>query len=200
MGGQKMSWFPSAVEVVLDHEGGLVDHPSDPGGVTNFGISLRWAMRAHQDKGDIALDLLDLDGDGDIDADDIRKMSRNDAKHAYKRFFWNPYGYDRIDNQEVACKIFDMSVNMGPGQAAKLAQRAVWAATGVQIRDDGVLGRISFQMINEAEWHSLRAAIRSEMAGFYRSLILRNDALRQRGVDVPDFSVFKKGWLRRAYA
>ena len=193
-------FFAEAVEVVLDHEGGLVNHPDDPGGVTNFGISLRWALRQHVDAGDLALEFLDFDGDGDIDADDIRQMGRAGAKNAYLKFFWKPNRYDRIANSQVATKVFDMAVNMGPRQAHKLAQRAVRAAQQIKIADDGVLGRISIEQINTADHHALLAGMRSEQAGFYRGLILRNDALRKNGHDVPDFSKFQEGWLRRAYA
>jgi lysozyme family protein len=195
-----MDGFREAVEVVLDHEGGLVDNPNDPGGTTNYGISLRWAMRQHVEAGDVVLDLMDIDGDGDIDADDIRQMPRMAAKSAYLKFFWRPNRYGRLVHQHVATKIFDMAVNMGPSQAHKLAQRAVRSATGIKIADDGVLGRISIQQINQADAAILLAAIRSEQAGFYRALILRNDALRKHGVNVVDFGVFKTGWLRRAYA
>lgn len=192
--------FNEAVEVVLEHEGGLIDHPSDPGGVTNYGISLRWARGELQRVGDVALELLDTDGDGDVDADDIRKMPRASAKSAYLKFFWKPNQYGRIMHQHTATKVFDMAVNMGPRQAHKLAQRAVRAATGVKIADDGILGRISFSQINLADPHAMMAALRSEQAGFYRALILRNEALRQHGIDVHDFSKFKAGWLRRAYS
>jgi lysozyme family protein len=192
--------FASAVEVVFDHEGGLADNPNDPGGITNFGISLRWAQRQMAEAGDFVLDLFDTDGDNDIDADDIRNMPRASAKAAYLKFFWKPNGYGRIENNAIACKVFDMAVNMGSRQANRLVQRACRAAEGVEIADDGILGRISIAQINHAEPNALLAATRSEQAGFYRALILRNNALRKHGIDVHNFEVFKKGWLRRAYA
>jgi len=192
--------FNQAVETVFEHEGGLVDHPDDPGGITNYGISLRWALQQHKQVGDIALELLDFDGDGDVDADDIRQMPRAAAKSAYLKFFWKPNRYDRILQDHVATKVFDMCVNMGAGQAHKIVQRAVRSATGVKIADDGILGRISLQQINGADSDILLAATRSEQAGFYRALILRNDALRKNGIKVHDFSKFKEGWLRRAYS
>jgi len=192
--------FEKAIEVVLEHEGGLVDHSEDPGGITNFGISLRWAVRQHVEKGDSALMLLDVDGDGDVDADDIRKMGRTAAKNAYLKYFWQPGKYGNLVSDLVAIKIFDMAVNMGSRQAHRLAQRAVRSANGIKIADDGVLGRISFDQINHADPAVYLAALRSEHAGFYRALIIRNDAVRKLGIDVPDFNAFKEGWLRRAYA
>lgn len=192
--------FNTAVEVVFEHEGGLVDNPNDPGGVTNYGISLRWALGQMASAGDYVLELFDADGDGDIDKDDIRQMPRAAAKSAYLKFFWRPNDYGRIQSEAIATKVFDMAVNMGPRQAHKLVQRAVRAAALIKIADDGILGSISISQINAADPHQLLAACRSEQAGFYRALILRNDALRKNGLDVHDFSVFKEGWLRRAYS
>jgi lysozyme family protein len=192
--------FEHAVSIVLHHEGGLVDHPSDPGGVTNYGISLRWARAAMIRAGDDALRHLDIDGDGDVTADDIRKMTRDDARALYYKFFWQPGNYDSLRHQYVAVKVFDMAVNLGPVQAHKLAQRAVRAATLQDLADDGILGPKSRSAINGAAPNMLLATLRSEHAGFYRALIIRNSALRNHGVQVPDFKVFEQGWLRRAYS
>ena len=82
-----MSDFNLAIAVVLANEGGLVDNPSDPGGLTNFGIS----QRSYPDV-------------------DIRNLTRDGAAAIYLRDFWH---YDGVTNQALANKIFDMSVNMG---------------------------------------------------------------------------------------
>ena len=50
-----MSHFEKAVEKVLEHEGGYVDHKADPGGATNYGISLRFVKQSTG---------IDLDVDG----------------------------------------------------------------------------------------------------------------------------------------
>lgn len=186
-----MSAFDRAIEVVLQHEGGFVDHPSDPGGATNFGVSLRF-LKAEVAAGRLDLDQFDFDDDGDIDEDDIRGLSREDAIAAYRFRFWDPYGWDRF-HETIAIKSFDLAVNMGPRQAVKLLQRAC-KACGQDIADDGVLGPITARTIHRIEQDvgpfALRAALRSEAAGFYRVLIAGNSA----------FSAFKTGWLRRAYA
>ena len=56
--------FRAAVEVVLAHEGGLSEHPNDPGGVTHWGISLAWLRRLGLAEGDI-------DGDGAVNGSDL---------------------------------------------------------------------------------------------------------------------------------
>ena len=79
-----------------------------------------------------------------------------------------------------------------------MIQRAL-RSVGSHIKDDGKIGPLTLEGINASLDMMLLAAIRSEAAGFYRALILRNAALRKRGHDVKDFSIFKNGWLRRAY-
>jgi len=192
-----MQKFKKAIEVVLEHEGGLVDHPDDPGGITNYGISLRWALREHRSAaGD---DLFDVDGDGDVDADDIRALDRDSAILIYRYSFWEAHNYDLIFDVDVATKVLDMTVNMGPVQSHKNIQRAC-RAVGREVPDDGQIGPKTLSAMNGADPAQLLAATRSEMAGFYRALIMRNAELRKRGYNVHDFSKFESGWLRRAYS
>lgn len=189
--------FDNALPTILEHEGGYVDNKHDPGGATNFGISLRYLQARGDLDGDGFLDG-DIDRDGDVDADDIVAMDEQAAGVFYKTGFWYPGKYGLIDDQELATKAFDLGVNMGIKQGAKCIQRAL-QATGADVKDDGAIGPATIAAINAADPSVVLAATRSEAAGFYRALILRNSALRKRMVDVPDFSVFKTGWLRRAY-
>ena len=193
-----MSTFEAALPVILAHEGGFVDNVHDPGGATNFGISLRYLQTVGDLDGDGFADG-DIDRDGDVDADDIVAMDEHTAGVFYKTGFWYPGKYGFIDAQDVATKAFDLGVNMGLRQGAKVVQRALLSAGIGPITDDGVFGPITLDSVNSADSRVLLAAIRSEAAGFYRALILRNAALRDRGINVKDFNVFKRGWLRRAY-
>lgn len=193
-----MARFESAVKIVMDHEGGFVDDPVDPGGATNFGISLRF-LRGLDDYLE-----WDLDFDGDVDADDIRLLRREDAKAIYKRQFWDRYNVGQIRPQMVADKLFDLSVNMGSPQASKIAQRAILALGGA-LSVDGVVGPITRAKIWES-WPKVRAwdyrsrveantpglvaAMRAEAAAFYRSLILLK----------PKFRKYEDGWMRRAWS
>lgn len=189
--------FDLALPTILEHEGGFVDNVHDPGGATNFGISLRYL----QGRGDLDGDGFadgDIDRDGDIDADDIKAMDETDAAQFYKTGFWYPGKYGLINAQALSTKAFDLGVNMGIKQGAKCVQRAL-RADGIDVKDDGVFGPVTLDAINGRDSLILLAATKSEAAGFYRALVLRNSALRKRMIDVPDFSVFKKGWLRRAY-
>ena len=106
-----MANYEPAFNRLLEHEGGYtVDHA----GPTNYGITLR------------VLDV-DIDGDGDIDESDISALTPADAKEFYHRHWWANYRYYVIQNQEIATKVLDLSVNMGPKQAHRLVQRALRA-------------------------------------------------------------------------
>lgn len=176
-----MSQFEQAIPIILLHEGGFVNHPSDPGGATNFGVSLRYLKDAG----------LDIDGDGDIDSDDIRKLNAESASVIYRKYWWDKYGYERIHDQYVATKVFDMAVNMGAKQAHILLQRACNEVTGNEnLTVDGILGAQSLAVINSIEPQRLIWALRNHMANFYRTLA-RNK---------PQLAPFLRGWLNRAAA
>ena len=176
-----MTPLERALEVIRMHEGGYVDHPADPGGPTKFGISLRF-LRAQ------GIDLGDVDGDGDVDAADVRSLSWDMAADIYRREFWDRYSYDRLP-APVSVKVMDLAVNVGPSQAHRLLQRAL-RATGKDVTEDGVLGPQTMDACILAVYGGLPAALRSEAAGFYRVLVARRPALGS----------FERGWLARAYS
>lgn len=184
--------FERALAVVLRHEGGFVDDPVDPGGATHYGISLRF-LRAEVAGGRSALEDYDIDDDGDLDAEDMRGLTRDQAGGLYRSAFWDRYGFARFD-EPIAVKTFDLAVNAGPAQAVKILQRACRAAAGESLADDGMLGPITVRTVNDVVSdcgpYALRAAMRSEAAGFYRSLIAAR----------PEFEKYRNGWLNRAYA
>ena len=175
-----MSHFDTAIKKVLKHEGGYIDHKNDPGGATKYGISLRFIRQSNTE--------LDLDGDGDIDADDIKEMTEDKAKEIYKDKFWNPYNYDIITDPDVATKIFDITVNAGPRQSHKLVQRAC-NTRHKDLDVDGLLGTQSLRAINQIG-KDLLPEICKVQADFYKSLVEKK----------PELKVFLKGWLRRAEA
>lgn len=182
-----MTHFDKAILTVLSHEGGFVDDPVDPGGATNWGISLRFLKSAGDLNNDGILDG-DIDGDGDVDYDDIKKMTRRQAIDIYKLHFWDKYKYDTIVDYSIAERTFDMCVNMGSSQAAKLVQRALQECGHKHIVDDGILGNLSFTAINATDPSKLLKEIRLQHVLFYLNLIAQK----------PQFEKYKKGWLRRA--
>jgi lysozyme family protein len=180
-----MASFEKAIPVILQHEGGYVNHPNDPGGATNFGVSLRF-LAEHPELGD-------FDGDGDVDVEDIRNMTEADAQKVYRVMWWDKYGYGRIIDQTIATKVMDLSVNMGAKRAHILLQTALNNAFGLKLTVDGVLGPASFSVINSCTddtEQTLLTAYCNEAFGFYQRLIAKN----------PKFKAFEKGWKKRAFS
>lgn len=182
--------FDQAIRVVFLHEGIFSDDPSDPGGPTKYGISLRAAQKMGDLDGDGKLDL-DLDADGDVDINDIRLLTPEKVVDIYRRAYWLKTPY-RNFHFSVAVKMFDLSVNMGQKQANVILQRALRAArpSGLPpLIEDGVIGTKTIASVQEAYTPSLLAATRSEAAGFYRRLAAQRTASQK----------YLNGWLNRAY-
>jgi len=174
--------FRAAVEVVLAHEGGLSEHPNDPGGVTHWGISLTWLQRLGLAEGDI-------DGDGDVDADDVRALPRERAIELYRRYWWEPLRLSEVRDLGVATKILDLAVNMGSGTAVRLLQQALRVA-GEDVAVDGILGSQTLGAVNRVNPALLLELYRVQAARYYHQLVDRR----------PELVVFERGWLRRALA
>lgn len=173
--------FVQAVSKVLRHEGFFADDPDDPGGATKYGVSLRWLRT----KGLFG----DFDGDGDVDRDDVWAMDEAEAVATYHRFWWLAQGYDKL-HLVVGAKVFDLAINMGPRPANRILQRAVRAANGPALADDGRIGPNTLAGIAAVSPEDLKIAMRSEAAGRYRLLIAVN----------PVFGKYETGWLNRAYS
>jgi len=169
-----MASFKQAVYVVLQHEGLLSEDPADHGGTTNYGISL----------GFLKAEGIDIDGDGDSDAIDVRELSKEKAMDIYEEYFWDRHQYGRIFDQQVATKVFDLAVNMGAKRLHKLLQRAL-CSIGLPVAVDGIFGQETLNAVNCADPDQLHAALRKEADRFYRSL---------------NQPRFLEGWLRRLYS
>lgn len=99
-----MASFDKSIPLILEHEGGYVNNPKDPGGETNFGISKRYHP-----------------------TEDIKNMSVERAKQIYKAEYWKGIGGDLIESQAVADSVFDFAVNKGPSYAMETAKKAAAA-------------------------------------------------------------------------
>jgi len=158
--------FDYIINIILSNEGGYSNNSNDKGGITKFGIS----RRSYPDV-------------------DIANLTKVDAKNIYKRDFWDKYLYKNINNLEVATKFFDLAVNIGHYWACILVQRAL-RASGKNVVEDGNFGPKTLDAINNVDSTDLLAALKSEAAGYYRTLA---------AIDKQD-KVFLKGWLNRAYS
>lgn len=105
------SSFERSVQYVLTHEGGYTNHPSDPGGPTNWGITLHDA-RLYWKRNASALD--------------VRAMPLSVAKQIYRERYWNALRCDELP-LGVDYALFDYGVNSGVGRARKVLMRIVAA-------------------------------------------------------------------------
>jgi type VI secretion system secreted protein VgrG len=171
-----MSHFDEAIKSVLVHEGGWCDYPEDPGGETNFGISMMFI----RNQGLTAKDL----GLADMQPGCLRKLSLDTAKALYRKYFWDPFPYDKIDNYRIAAKLFDTAVNISPRNAHRMLQRVL----GDDLKVDGVLGPKTISATNAATPDLLLASYCQAHADYYKALAARK----------PEMKIFLKGWLERA--
>ena len=117
--------FEQALEKLLHHEGGYVNHPSDPGGMTNLGVTRRvyeeWVGRESSEK-------------------EMRNLTPQDVAPIYKAKYWDRIKGDNLPNG-LNYAVFDASVNSGTGRAAKWLQECVGAVP------DGGIGPKTLAMV-----------------------------------------------------
>jgi lysozyme family protein len=159
--------FNEAVSAVFKTEGGYVNDKDDRGGETKFGISKRSFPNL-----------------------DIATLTKVDAEKIYKERYWHPQ-LEKLEDQAVATKVFDMIVNMGQKPAVKLFQSSVNLLSNGErpVTVDGILGPGTITRANELDPAKLLHAIRENAAGHYRGIVKANETQRK----------FLKGWLKRAY-
>jgi len=142
------SSYPEAIRRLLASEGGYVNHPSDPGGPTNFGITLgdyRKYVKA------------------DASAADVRAIQVGEAKAIYRSKYWDAMRGDELPAGVDYC-VFDYAVNSGTGRAPKVLQRVLRVP---------VTGRVDDATLAAARGRDARALIQGicdERMRFLQSL------------------------------
>ena len=136
--------FDQAFERLIGHEGGYVNHPADPGGETNWGITLRTA-RAEGYTGP------------------MRSMTRQQAKEIYRSAYWGRARADQYDGA-IGYQLVDAAVNHGIGNAVRFLQRAVGVA------DDGDIGPVTVAAIKRMSVTDVLARFNAERLDFYTKL------------------------------
>jgi lysozyme family protein len=110
--------WPTALAAVLKHEGGYVNHPADPGGRTNLGVTQRvWEAWTNQPADEAVM----------------RALTPELVAPLYRERYWNAVRGDELP-AGVDLAVFDVAVNSGTGRAGKLLQQAIGAAV------DGAIG------------------------------------------------------------
>jgi lysozyme family protein len=170
---------------IVAREGGYVNDPDDPGGATNFGVTIHTMRRLG----------LDLDNDGKITPKDVRKLTAKKAEQIFvNHYFVKP----KINELPVILQasVFDMYVNAG-GNAVKILQRLL-VEFGLDVEIDGALGPHSIRAAHlafEMAPRFLGDAYGIERRNYYYKLADRRKASRKyaRRRDGG-----KGGWIKRA--
>ena len=110
--------FDAALKAILHHEGGYVNHPADPGGMTNLGVTKRiWEEWVGHE----------------VDEKAMRGLTPEMVAPLYKVKYWDKIKGDELPTGVDYC-VFDAAVNSGPGRAAK------WLQACVGVEPDGGIG------------------------------------------------------------
>ena len=121
----KENWG-NCISKVLIHEGGYVNHPKDPGGITNMGVTKRvyeeWV--GHE-----------------VSEQDMKDLTVEDVAPIYKKNYWDRVKGDELPSGLDLC-VFDFGVNAGTGRAAKYLQSMVGATA------DGAIGPATLRAVH----------------------------------------------------
>jgi len=116
------NWI-KCLETILHHEGGYVNHPKDPGGETNLGVT----KRVYEEFGGTK---------------DMKDLTREDVEPIYKKNYWDRLKGDQLPAGLDLC-VFDFGVNAGTGRAAKFLQKMIGTTP------DGGIGPMTLKSVNE---------------------------------------------------
>lgn len=147
-----MQNFNRALSVILHHEGGFVNHPRDPGGITNLGVTRR---------------VLESWLETPVTEQDMRDLTESDVRPIYRARYWHRVRGDDLPTGLDLC-VFDFAVNAGVSRSSKFLQEQV----GVQA--DGIIGSITLAAVNQ--WVQVQGAPQAVMQfqqrreQYYRSL------------------------------
>ena len=135
-------------ELMLKSEGGYVNHPSDPGGRTNLGVTQRvweqWVGRESNEK-------------------EMRSLTPAMVEPLYKRKYWDACKCDDLP-EGLDYLVFDFAVNAGPGRSIKTLQTAVGTTP------DGIIGPKTLAAVRAVDPHELIEKFSIAKIEFYESL------------------------------
>lgn len=139
--------FENALKIVLHHEGGYVDHPDDPGGATNMGITHNTLSEWR---------------DAPVTKDDVKALPVTEAAEIYRARYWNPHCPNLPTGVDLL--FFDSAVNQGPGRAAVFLQQAAGVAR------DGIIGPRTMMVVSHMDSKELMREFAVRRALHYASL------------------------------
>jgi lysozyme family protein len=140
--------FPAALQALLKHEGGYVNHPSDPGGMTNLGVTKRvWEEWVGHE----------------VDEKQMRALTPELVAPLYKKKYWDKVCGDELPTG-LDLAVFDLAVNSGPGRAAKMLQKILG------VTQDGAIGPQTIAKALNVDSSKLIADYNAERLAFLQAL------------------------------
>lgn len=140
--------FDRALAAVLKSEGGFVNNPKDPGGMTNLGVTIKtWESFVGRN----------------VTEKEMRNLTPEMVGKMYQQKYWNAVKADDLP-EGVDYLAFDFAVNAGPGRAAKLLQQAVGVTA------DGAIGPATLKAVTAMQPADLIEKYSAAKETFYRSL------------------------------
>ena len=138
--------FQECLDLVLKSEGGWVNHPNDPGGETNLGVTKAvWEEYVgHPVK-------------------TMKNLTKDDVAPMYELKYWRPC-YCEVLPRGLDFVVFSMGVNAGPGRSVKLLQQSIGCVP------DGVIGPRTRELISASNSANLIAKFSETRREYYRSL------------------------------
>jgi lysozyme family protein len=138
--------FQECLNLVLKAEGGWVNHPSDPGGETNLGVTKRvWEEYIGHT------------------VESLKKLTKEDVAPLYELKYWRPC-YGEVLPRGLDFVVFSMGVNAGPGRSVKLLQSSIGCVP------DGVIGPATRGLISDSNSATLISKFSESRREYYRSL------------------------------
>ena len=180
-----MASVQELAEEIVAREGGFVNDPGDPGGATNFGVTLATLRRLG----------MDLTGDGQVGEEDVLRLTKEQAVQIFIRHYFEMPNLGALPTS-LHPDLFDMYVNAG-ANAVKVLQRLL-TQMGFACDDDGVVGPATIraaQLAQEAAPDYLADAYAIARRNYYYALADARPASRKfaRRRDGG-----KGGWITRA--
>ena len=140
--------YDKCLKAILHHEGGYVNHPKDPGGETNLGVT----KRVYEEFGG---------------AKDMKDLTVEDVAPIYKKGYWDKMKGDDLPSGLDLC-VFDFGVNAGPGRSAKYLQTMIGT-----VADGGIGPNTLTAVANYVEEDGLEQAVENfqeARQGYYEKL------------------------------
>ncbi|MBO9413279.1 MULTISPECIES: holin-associated N-acetylmuramidase [unclassified Ruegeria] len=170
---------------IVSREGGFVDDPDDPGGVTKYGVTIHTMRRLG----------LDLTGDGFVTRQDVKRLSKTQAVDIFVSHYFNGPRLGMLP-EVLQPSVFDMYVNAG-AQAVKILQYLL-RKMDFKVTVDGVVGPQTAKASKTAAQPdpiALRDAYGVARRNYYFRIADGRVASRKYARTL---SGHKGGWIRRA--